>query len=81
MSVPSILIRFSQQFPVSGRRERLSGARMSNAGIIIGFSIGFIVFVIISVIAYSQRRAQNAANVGYVLSERAGKNIRILITK
>lgn len=54
---------------------------MSTAGMIIGFSIGFIVFVIISVIAYSQRRAQNAANVGYVLSERAGKNIRILITK
>lgn len=80
MSVPSILIRSSQQFPLSDRSESLSGARMS-AEMIICFSVGFIIFAIISVIVYSKRRAQNAANAGCVLSERAGKNIRILITK
>ncbi|XP_023179328.1 calcium-binding protein P isoform X3 [Drosophila hydei] len=38
--------------------------------ILIVFSIGFIIFVITSVIVYAKRRAQNAANAGYVLSER-----------
>lgn len=42
--------------------------------ILIVFSIGFIIFVITSVIVYAKRRAQNAANAGYVLSERPGKH-------
>ncbi|KRG04358.1 annexin A11 isoform X3 [Drosophila mojavensis] len=42
-----------------------------SAEMIICFSVGFIIFAIISVIVYSKRRAQNAANAGCVLSERA----------
>lgn len=69
---------FSTQFALSSRRQQLAlGIGLDwivamSSGLIIGLSLGFMIFVIVSTVVHLKRRAKAKQNLGYTINEGMG---------